>query len=57
MLTNIVRSFNEYRKQLLGDNINIMARSLPQEYHSFCQRTDGDGNALFNKYQSKVMMG
>jgi hypothetical protein len=56
-LTNIIRSFYEHRKQLLADDITIVARRLAQDYHSFCQRTDGDGNALFSKYQSKVMKG
>jgi len=56
-LTNIIRSFYEHRKQLLDDDINIVARRLAQDYHSFCQRTDGDGSALFSKYQSKVMKG
>jgi len=54
-LTNIIHSFYEHRKQLLTDDINIVARRLAQDYHSFCQRRDGDGNALFSKYQSKVM--
>jgi len=56
-LTNIIRSVYEHRKQLLADDINIMAWRLAQDYHSFCQCTDGDGNALFSKYQSKVMKG
>jgi len=56
-LTNIIHSFYEHRKQLLANDINIVARRLAQDYHSFCQRTDGDGNALFSKYQSKVMKG
>jgi len=57
MLTNTVHSFNKHRKQLLANNINIVARRLPQDYQLFCQRTDGDGNALINKYQSKVIKG
>jgi hypothetical protein len=57
MLTNIVRSFNKHRKQRFRDDIKIVARRLEQDSHSFCQCTDGDGNALFNKYQLKVMMG
>jgi len=56
-LTNIICSFYKHRKQLLADDINIVAWRLAQDYHSFCQRTDGDGNALFSKYQSKVMKG
>jgi hypothetical protein len=54
-LTNIICSFYEHRKQLLADDISIVARRLAQDYHSFCQGTDGDCNALFSKYQSKVM--
>jgi len=57
VLTNIFCSFNTHREQLLADDINILARRLPHDYHSFSQRTDGDGNALFNRYQSKVMKG
>ena len=56
-MTNIIRSFYEHKKQLLADDINIVARRLAQDYHSFCQRTDGDGNALFSQYQSKVIKG
>ena len=56
-MTNIFRSFYEHRKQLLADEIYIVVKRLAQDYRSFCQRTDGDGNALFSKYQSKVMKG
>jgi hypothetical protein len=34
-----------------------VSRKLAQDYDSFCQHTDGDGNTLFSKYQLKVIKG